>query len=82
MDKANLDLYSDFLLSTFSQATTTELSEMPNQVYSHDQITRFLNKPAYTQKEYWKTIKPVVSCFARYNLSPRIEGNVNGLFRR
>jgi len=54
-------IYSDFLLTTFTQATATGLlAAMVNQAYSHDQITRFLDKPAYTQRDYWRIIKPVV----------------------
>lgn len=60
MDKALLDLYSDYLLSSFSLATATGLSSMVDGVYSHDQITRFLGQPNYDQKDYWQVIKPVV----------------------
>lgn len=60
MNKALLDLYSDYLLSSFSLATATGLSEMVDQAYSHDQITRFLGEEPYSQKEYWQTVKPVV----------------------
>lgn len=60
MNKAILDIYSDFLLTTFTQATATGLAAMVGQAYSHDQITRFLDKPTYTQREYWQIIKPIV----------------------
>lgn len=60
MNKALLDLYSDYLLSSFSLATATGLASLVDQAYSHDQITRFLDQPRYEQKEYWQTIKPVV----------------------
>jgi hypothetical protein len=60
MDKALLDLYSDYLLSSFSLATATGLASMVDDAYSHDQITRFLGQPRYDQKEYWQVIKPVV----------------------
>ena len=60
MNKELLDLYSDYLLSSFSLATATGLSELVDQAYSHDQITRFLGEPTYSQKQYWHTIKPVV----------------------
>jgi hypothetical protein len=60
MNKDLLDLYSDYLLSSFSLATATGLSELVDQAYSHDQITRFLGEPTYSQKQYWQTIKPVV----------------------
>ena len=60
MNREILDVYSDFLLTTFTQATATGLAAMLNQAYSHDQITRFLNKPTYTQRDYWRVIKPVI----------------------
>lgn len=60
MNKAILDLYSDYLISTFGQATATGLSAAIDGRYSHDQITRFLGEPAYSQKEYWQEIKAVV----------------------
>jgi len=60
MNKVLLDLYSDYLLSSFSLATATGLSAMLDNSYSHDQITRFLGQPRYEQKEYWQVIKPVV----------------------
>ncbi len=60
MNKVLLDLYSDYLLSSFSLATATGLAGLVDNAYSHDQITRFLDKPRYDQKEYWQVIKPVV----------------------
>jgi len=60
MNKALLDLYSDYLLSSFSLATATGLSSAVDEAYSHDQITRFLGEPAYNQKQYWQEIKSVV----------------------
>ena len=60
MNKTLLDLYSDYLLSSFSLATATGLAAMVDQAYSHDQITRFLDQPCYDQKQYWQVIKPVV----------------------
>lgn len=60
MNKPLLDLYSDYLLSSFSLATATGLAAMVDQAYSHDQITRFLDQPRYDQKQYWQVIKPVV----------------------
>jgi hypothetical protein len=60
MDKALLDLYSDYLLSSFSLTTATGLASLVDNAVSHDQITRFLGQPRYDQKEYWQVIKPVV----------------------
>jgi hypothetical protein len=52
MDKALLDLHSDYLLSSFSLATAMGLSSLIDNAYSHDQITRFLGQPRYGQKQY------------------------------
>ena len=60
MDQELLDLYSDYLIPSFSFTTATGLSELVDQAYSHDQITRFLGKERYRQKEYWQTIKPII----------------------
>jgi len=60
MDQELLDLYSDYLITSFSLTTATGLSELVDQAYSHDQITRFLGQEEYDQKKYWKTIKPIV----------------------
>jgi hypothetical protein len=59
-DAKLVDLYTDYLLTSFSLVTATGLSAMTQQQYSHDQITRFLAKEAYDQKQYWQFIKPLV----------------------
>ncbi len=55
-----LDLYTDYLLSSFSLTTATGLSQVLDNNVSHDQITRFLSQDQLSQKDYWKFIKPVV----------------------
>lgn len=57
---ALIDLYSDYLLTSFSLSTATGMSKMLEDTYSHDQISRFLAQPTLGQKEYWKSIKPIV----------------------
>ena len=52
MKKADLDLYTDYLLSTFGAATATGLSAMVEGDVSHDQITRFLSAQEYTLGHY------------------------------
>ena len=42
VDKALLDLYTDYLISSFSYTTATGLSQLLDHALSHDQITRFL----------------------------------------
>ncbi len=55
-----LDLYTDYLMASFSLTTATGLANVINNRYSHDQITRFLEQDQLDQKEYWKLIKSVV----------------------
>lgn len=55
-----LDLYSDYLIASFNLATATGLSNLVDDAYSHDQISRFLGQGLLTQKDYWKVIKPIV----------------------
>jgi len=60
LNKQLLDVYTDYLLTSFSAVTATGLSKAMNHVYSHDQITRLLSKEDYSQKQYWHIIKPLV----------------------
>ena len=60
MKKTDLDLYTDYLLSTFGQATATGLSAMVDGEVSHDSVTRFLSKSEYGSKELWQTVKSTV----------------------
>lgn len=60
MKKADLDLYTDYLLSTFGAATATGLSAMVDGDVSHDQITRFLSAQEYTSKDLWQQVKSTV----------------------
>ena len=57
MKKPDLDLYSDYLLSSFGSATATGLSAMVEGDVSHDQITRFLSAQDYTSKHLWQQVK-------------------------
>ena len=60
MKNKELDLYTDYLLSTFGAATATGLSAMLDGAVSHDQVTRFLSKTDYTSKDLWRQVKAVV----------------------
>ena len=60
MNKEQLELYTDYLLSTFGYATATGLSGMMNGQVSHDQITRFLSGEEYTSKDLWQEVKTTV----------------------
>ncbi len=60
MDKKLLDLYTDYLISTFGKATATGFARMLDNEVSHDQVTRFLSEQVYTSKDLWLEIKPIV----------------------
>ena len=60
MDKKLLDLYTDYLISTFGYATATGLATMVDGDISHDQVTRFLSERTYTSKDLWLEVKPTV----------------------
>jgi len=60
MKRADLDLYTDYLLSTFGFATATGLSAMVEGEVSHDQVTRFLSGQDFTSKDLWQQVKSVV----------------------
>jgi len=53
MNKQHLELYTDYLLSTFGYATATGLSRMVEGQVTHDQITRFLSAEELTSKDLW-----------------------------
>jgi hypothetical protein len=65
MDKNLLDLYSDYLLSSFGATTATGLSTLLDGQISHDQVTRFLSQTDYTSKELWHQVKSVVRTVER-----------------
>jgi hypothetical protein len=65
MKKAELDLYTDYLLSSFGATTATGLSAMVDGEISHDQVTRLLSKSDYGSKELWQQVKPVVRSVER-----------------
>lgn len=60
MKSADLDLYTDYLLSTFGAATATGLSAMVEGEVSHDQVTRFLSGQDFTSKDLWQQVKSMV----------------------
>ena len=60
MNQKILDLYSDYLLSSFGQTTATGLSKLMEGKISHDQVTRMLSSSKMTSKAWWKLVKPHV----------------------
>ena len=55
-----LDLYSDYLLSSFSATTATGLSRLMADQVSHDQVSRMLNSERLCPKDWWLMVKPHV----------------------
>jgi hypothetical protein len=60
MDKESLELYTDYLISNFGQATATGLSALVDGDVSHDKVTRFLSEREYTSKDLWREVKSTV----------------------
>ena len=60
MNDQLLDLYSDYLISSFGQASATRLAELLGGSISHDKITRFLSSQLRTSADLWKIVKPLV----------------------
>lgn len=59
-DKELLDIYTDYLISSFGLTTGTGLSHLLEGEISHDRIQRFLASPARSGKDLWKVVKPFV----------------------
>lgn len=64
-DKELLDLYSDYLISSFGQTTATGLSALLDGQISHDRVQRFLASPKRTSAELWQIVKPHVRSIER-----------------
>jgi hypothetical protein len=59
----NIDLlepYTDYLLSSFSYTTATDLSRMTEGEVSHDKVTRFLSEKELNSPKLWRLVKPLV----------------------
>ena len=60
MNEALVELYSDYLLSSFGQTTATGMSDLLDGAYSHDQVTRLLSTNDFTSKDLWRMVKSTV----------------------
>ena len=60
MNKELVELYSDYLLSSFGATTTAGRSNMLEGEVSHDRITRFRSKDLYDSRTLWQRVKPMV----------------------
>jgi hypothetical protein len=59
-DRELLDLYSDYLISSFGQTTGTGLAALLGDSVSHDRIQRFLSRTEFTSADLWHFVKPHV----------------------
>jgi hypothetical protein len=57
MNKDLVELYSDYLLSSFSHTTATGLSRMSAAEVSYDKITRFLASEEMDSRALWRLLK-------------------------
>jgi IS4 transposase len=64
-DKQLLDLYSDYLISSFGQTTGTGMADLLEGSISHDRIQRLLSKQAFTSADLWQIVKPHVRAIER-----------------
>src|SRR5687767_6455883 len=55
-----LDIYTDYLISSFGLTTATGLSQLLDGAISHDRIQRFLSSSPRTGKDLWLVVKPYV----------------------
>lgn len=55
-----LDLYSDYLTSSFGLTTATGMSAVLDGAVAHDDVTRFLSEREYTNKDLWRLVKPTI----------------------
>ena len=64
MNKEMLDLYTDYLISSFSQTTATGLSRLLGGVIPHDRITNFLAESELNSHDLWPLVKKDVGRMA------------------
>jgi hypothetical protein len=57
-NKELLDLYSDYLITSFGQTTGTGLAALLGGAISHDRIQRFLSRQEFTSADLWQLVKP------------------------
>jgi len=58
--QTNLELYTDYLLSSFGATTATGLSQLSDGALSHDDVTRFLRHLGGDSKGLWHQVKKFV----------------------
>lgn len=59
-DKEMLDIYTDYLISSFGLTTGTGLARLLDGAISHDRVQRFLSSPVKSGADLWKVVKPYI----------------------
>ena len=67
MNREMINIYSDFLITTFGQASATNLSKALDNKISHDATTQSLSEKLLTSREYWKLVKPTIRQYESEN---------------
>ena len=63
-----VDLYTDYLIASYSYTTATGLSAATNHAVSHDKITRLLgSSEVFNSKLLWQIVKPIVREFETHD---------------
>jgi hypothetical protein len=65
MSKSMLDIYTDYLICSFGQASATGLARLLSNEISHDAVTRFLSAEPKTSAALWHVVKPLVRSVER-----------------
>ncbi len=55
-----LDIYTDYLICSFGQASATGLARLLSNEISHDAVTRFLSSEPKTSAALWHVVKPLI----------------------
>ena len=55
-----IEIYSDYLITNFGQATAISRSNVLDAELSHDSITSALADRQLTSKDDWKPVKPII----------------------
>ena len=75
-NKELLDLYSDYLISSFGPTTGTGLSALLDGAVSHDRIQRFLAQRDFTSADLWLLVKPHVRAVEQANGSLIVDDSI------
>ena len=57
---SQLDLYIDYLISSFGPTIATGLWQLVNGEVSHHQVTRFLASAVKTSADLWRIVNPIL----------------------